>query len=126
MFPFMVSICRSVVSHPFTHAQLESDQMKAGGEENEMTLQEFFIRVCMRCITANTPDNATKEFEDRVNQLYRYALSLLHRFLLSPFAASLSAQHLENVLIDRLEKSLRGSDGYVQVLLLDVVYDTLK
>lgn len=100
--------------------------MKAGGEENEMTLQEFFIRVCMRCITANTPDNATKEFEDRVNQLYRYALSLLHRFLLSPFAASLSAQHLENVLIDRLEKSLRGSDGYVQVLLLDVVYDTLK
>ncbi|KAL7769371.1 hypothetical protein ACKLNR_000755 [Fusarium oxysporum f. sp. zingiberi] len=101
-------------------------QISSGGEENEMTLQEFFIRVCMRCITANTPDNATKEFEDRVNQLYRYALSLLHRFLLSPFAASLSAQHLENVLIDRLEKSLRGSDGYVQVLLLDVVYDTLK
>uniref|UniRef100_A0A0D2XCU6 Uncharacterized protein n=1 Tax=Fusarium oxysporum (strain Fo5176) TaxID=660025 RepID=A0A0D2XCU6_FUSOF len=38
----------------------------------------------------------------------------------------ISSQHLENVLIDRLEKSLRGSDGYVQVLLLDVVYDTLK
>ncbi|KAF4949291.1 hypothetical protein FGADI_9018 [Fusarium gaditjirri] len=101
-------------------------QISSGGEENEMTLQEFFIRVCMRCITANAPDNATKEFEDRVNRLYRYALSLLHKFLLSPFAASLSAQHLENVLIDRLEKSLRGSDGYVQVLLLDVVYDALK
>ncbi|RBR06838.1 hypothetical protein FVER53590_08090 [Fusarium verticillioides] len=101
-------------------------QISSGGEENEMTLQEFFVRVCMRCITANAPDNATKEFEDRVNQLYRYALSLLHKFLISPFAASLSAQHLENVLIDRLEKSLQGSDGYVQVLLLDVVYDTLK
>ncbi|SCN75398.1 probable regulator of reproduction DopA [Fusarium fujikuroi] len=101
-------------------------QISSGGEENEMTLQEFFIRVCMRCITANSPDNATKEFVDRVNQLYRYALSLLHKFLLSPFAASLLAQRLENVLIDRLEKSLQGSDGYVQVLLLDVVYDTLK
>ncbi|KAG5753128.1 hypothetical protein H9Q70_004249 [Fusarium xylarioides] len=101
-------------------------QISSGGEENEMTLQEFFIRVCMRCITANAPDSATKEFEDRVNQLYRYALSLLHKFLLSPFAASLSAQHLENVLIDRLEKSLQGSEGYVQVLLLDVVYDSLK
>ncbi|PNP83044.1 hypothetical protein FNYG_03366 [Fusarium nygamai] len=101
-------------------------QISSGGEENEMTLQEFFIRVCMRCITANAPDNATKEFEDRVNQLYRYALSLLHKFLINPFAAYLSAQHLENVLIDRLEKSLQGSDGYVQVLLLDVVYDTLK
>jgi hypothetical protein len=100
--------------------------MKAGGEENEMTLQEFFIRVCIRCIMANPPENVAKEFQDRVNQLYRYALSLLHKFLLSPFAASISAQHLENVLIDRLEKSLRGSDGYVQVLLLDVVYDALK
>ncbi|KAF4438913.1 dopey [Fusarium acutatum] len=101
-------------------------QISSGGEENEMTMQEFFIRVCMRCITANAPDNATQEFEDRVNKLYRYALNLLHKFLISPFAASLSAQHLENVLIDRLEKSLQGSDGYVQVLLLDVVYDTLK
>ncbi|KAF5970745.1 dopey [Fusarium coicis] len=101
-------------------------QISSGGEENEMTLQDFFVRVCMRCITADAPDNTTKEFEDRVNQLYRYALSLLHKFLISPFAASLSAQHLENVLIDRLEKSLQGSDGYVQVLLLDVVYDTLK
>ncbi|KAF4456462.1 putative regulator of reproduction DopA [Fusarium austroafricanum] len=101
-------------------------QISSGGEEHEMTLQEFFVRVCMRCITANSVENATKEFADRVNQLYRYALSLLHKFLLSPFAASLSVQHLENVLIERLEKSLRGSDAYVQVLLLDVVYDTLK
>ncbi|KIL84192.1 hypothetical protein FAVG1_12620 [Fusarium avenaceum] len=101
-------------------------QISSGGEEHEMTLQEFFVRVCMRCITANPAENITKEFEDRVNQLYRYALSLLHKFLLSPFAAPLSAEHLENVLIERLEKSLHGSDAYVQVLLLDVVYDTLK
>ncbi|KAM0290239.1 hypothetical protein ACHAO9_005376 [Fusarium lateritium] len=101
-------------------------QISSGGEEHEMTLQEFFVRVCMRCITANPAKNITKEFEDRVNQLYRYALSLLHKFLLSPFAAPLPAEDLENVLIERLEKSLHGSDAYVQVLLLDVVYDTLK
>ncbi|KAF5679715.1 putative regulator of reproduction [Fusarium denticulatum] len=116
----------TVLSSKYVSFHGQHMQISSGGEENEMTLQEFFIRVCMRCITANAPDNATKEFEDRVNQLYRYALSFLHKFLISPFAASLSAQHLENVLIDRLEKSLQGSDGYVQVLLLDVVYDTLK
>ncbi|KAM0554113.1 hypothetical protein ACHAPJ_006911 [Fusarium lateritium] len=101
-------------------------QISSGGEENEMTLQEFFVRVCIRCITSDPVESATKEFEDRVNQLYRYALNLLHKFLLSPFAAPLSAQHLENTLIERLDKSLHGSDAYVQVLLLDVVYDTLK
>ncbi|KAF5000647.1 hypothetical protein FGRMN_1580 [Fusarium graminum] len=101
-------------------------QISSGGEEHEMTLQEFFVHVCIRCITANPADNITKEFEERVNQLYRYALSLLHKFLLSPFATPLSSQHLENVLIEQLEKSLHGSDAYVQVLLLDVVYDTLK
>ncbi|KAF5665923.1 putative regulator of reproduction [Fusarium heterosporum] len=101
-------------------------QISSGGEEHEMTLQEFFVHVCIRCITAKPAENITKEFEERVNQLYRYALSLLHKFLLSPFATPLSSQHLENVLIEQLEKSLHGSDAYVQVLLLDVVYDTLK
>ncbi|KAF5020629.1 hypothetical protein F66182_7336 [Fusarium sp. NRRL 66182] len=110
------------------HVSYHSQHMKisSGGEENEMTLQGFFVNVCIRCITGNPVESASKGFEDRVNQLYRYALSLLHKFLLSPFAAPLSAEHLENVLIERLFKSLQGSDAYVQVLLLDVVYDTLK
>ncbi|CAG7554488.1 unnamed protein product [Fusarium equiseti] len=101
-------------------------QISSGGEEHEMTLQDFFVSVCIRCITSNPTGNATQESESRVNQLYRYALSLLHKFLNSPFATHLSVQQLENVLIERLEKSLRGSDAYVQVLLLDAVYDTLK
>ena len=91
-----------------------------------MTLQDFFVSVCIRCITSNPTETVTQESESRVNQLYRYALSLLHKFLNSPFATHLSVQQLENVLIERLEKSLRGSDAYVQVLLLDAVYDTLK
>ncbi|KAF4460521.1 hypothetical protein FALBO_12692 [Fusarium albosuccineum] len=101
-------------------------QISSGGEEHEMTLQEFFVRVCMRCITGNPAANVDKEFEDRTNQLYRYSLTLLHKFLLNPFAGPLSDFHLETVLIERLFKSLQGSDSYVQVLLLDVVYDTLK
>ncbi|KAL6924701.1 hypothetical protein FSST1_001975 [Fusarium sambucinum] len=101
-------------------------QISSGGEEHEMTLQEFFVNACIRCITTNPTETATQESDSRVNQLYRYALSLLHKFLNSPFATHLTAQHLENVLIERLEKSLQGSDAYVQVLLLEVVYDTLK
>ncbi|KAF4982252.1 hypothetical protein FZEAL_2136 [Fusarium zealandicum] len=101
-------------------------QISSGGDEQELTLQEFFVRVCLRCITGNPTADVDKEFEDRVNQLYRYALNLLHTFLLSPYAAPISTSHLENVLIERLFKSLQGSDPYVQVLLLDAVYRTLK
>ncbi|KPM41775.1 Protein dopey [Neonectria ditissima] len=100
-------------------------QISTGGDE-EMTLQEFFVRVCMKCITGNPVATVDKETEGRINQLYRYALTILHKFFLSPYAAPLSAFQLEDVLIERLLKSLQGPDPYVQVLLLDVVYDTLK
>ncbi|KAM5351717.1 hypothetical protein ACJ41O_004440 [Fusarium nematophilum] len=101
-------------------------QISSGGDDDEITLQEFFVRVCMKCITGNPVANIDKEFEDRVNQLYRYSLTLLHKFLLSSHAGPLSALHLEDALIDRLFKSLQGSDAYVQVLLLDVVYDAMR
>lgn len=61
-----------------------------------------------------------------MHQLHRYALTILHKFLLSPFAAPLSAFSLENIFIERLVNCLEGPDPYVQILLLDVVYDTLK
>lgn len=91
-----------------------------------MTLQEYFVRVCLRCITGDTVSSPSNELEDRVTQLHRYALSILHKFLLSQYAAPFSALNLENILIERLSTSLTGPDPYVQVLLLDVVYDTLK
>ncbi|KAM0646880.1 hypothetical protein ACHAO3_008294 [Verticillium nonalfalfae] len=46
--------------------------------------------------------------------------------LLNPYAESLSSLHLEEPLIERLSQSLTGPDPYVQVLLLDVVFATLK
>lgn len=59
-------------------------------------------------------------------QLYRYALTVLHQILLSPYAESLSSLHLEDILIGRLSQSLEGPDPYVQVLLLDVVFASLQ
>lgn len=91
-----------------------------------MTLQDFFVRVCMRCITADTPPSASKELLLRVSELYRFALTILHHFFLNQYAANLSNLHLEHVLIDRLSASIGSQDPYVQVLLLDVVYDALK
>lgn len=91
-----------------------------------MTLQDFFVRVCMRCITADTPPSASKELLVRVSELYRFALTILHDFFLSQYAASLANLHLEHVLIDRLSASISSKDPYVQVLLLDVVYDALR
>ncbi len=64
--------------------------------------------------------------EARATQLHRGALTVLHQILLNPFAEQLTQLHLENVLIEKLQQSLNGPDPYVQVLLLDVVYASLK
>jgi hypothetical protein len=53
-------------------------------------------------------------------------LTTLHQILLSPYSLQLAELQLEHVLIDRLAQSLEGPDPFIQVLLLDVVYDSLK
>jgi hypothetical protein len=61
-----------------------------------------------------------------MSQLHRTALTTLHQILLSPNALSLAELNLEHILIDRLTLSLAGRDPFIQVLLLDVVFDALK
>ncbi|KAK8124747.1 protein dopey [Apiospora kogelbergensis] len=95
------------------------------GAEGDLSLQEFFLQVCMRCIAGNkySPD---QEIRLRTAQLQRCALTFLHQILLNPYAESLANLRLEDVLIDRLQQSLVGSDPYIQVLLLDVVFASLR
>lgn len=61
-----------------------------------------------------------------MTQLYRSSLTVLHQILLNPHADRLSTLQLEIRLIDRLVQSLNWPDPYVQVLLLDVVFASLK
>jgi hypothetical protein len=70
--------------------------------------------------------NIVEGTEERVTQLYRASLTLLHQILLNPYAEPLARLQLETLLIERLTKSLAGPDPYVQVLLLDVVFAALK
>ncbi|GAB0138539.1 hypothetical protein EsDP_00006771 [Epichloe bromicola] len=100
--------------------------IRAGAEEDEMTLQDFFVRVCMKCVMGQLSSSASIDLRERVSQLQRYALTILHQFLSSRHAAALSGLGLENILIEKLSKTINTSDPYVQVLLLDTVYDTLK
>jgi hypothetical protein len=98
----------------------------AGGEEDDPTLQDFFIRVCVRCITGDASASSNEHVRDRVSKLHRFALGTLHQFYLSRHATSLPGPELENILFDRLGKAIDSSDSYVQVLLLDVILSTLK
>lgn len=93
--------------------------------EGDVSIQEFLVHVCMRCIALDAPADDT-ELAIRGSQLARSALTVLHQILLSPFATHLSALHVENTLIERLIQSLDGPDPYIQILLLDVVYAGLK
>lgn len=93
--------------------------------DGEINLIEFFLHVCLRAI-AGCHDGDSPELEPRTNQLHRTALTTLHQILLSPHALPLVDLELEHTLIDRLAKSLHSSDPFIQVLLLDVVFDALR
>ncbi|KAL2022799.1 hypothetical protein VTK56DRAFT_4615 [Thermocarpiscus australiensis] len=98
------------------------------GTDADVTLQEFFLHVCLKCMAhlAQTKLPADDGPEARATQLHRSALTVLHQILLNPFAEQSSKLHLESILIEKLSQSLDGPDPYVQVLLLDVVYASLK
>lgn len=88
-------------------------------------MQGLLAQVCMRCIALRAgPENASLAVQ--TSQLTRIALTVLHQILLNPYASRLSLPHLEEVLIDRLIHSLNDHDPYIQILLLDVVYASLK
>ncbi|GJN77711.1 hypothetical protein PLIIFM63780_001204 [Purpureocillium lilacinum] len=119
-------VTRAVLASKYLYFGGGEVHLRAGAEDNEMTLQEYLVRVCLQCITADVANRSSVELVDRVSQLHRYALAILHQFLSSRYATSLSGLQLDGILIDRLLKSIGESDPYVQVLLLDVIYDVLK
>lgn len=95
------------------------------GTGGDSSLQEFFAHVCLRCVAGNKfPDD--RATQTRAAQLHRSALTLLHQILLNPYAEALSSLKLETSLIDRLSQSLELPDPYIQVLLLDVVFASLR
>jgi hypothetical protein len=95
------------------------------GTDTDISLQEFFLHVCLQCM-AHDKVPGEEGSEARATQLQRAALTVLHQILLNPFAEQFAKLHLETVLIEKLQQSLNGPDPYVQVLLLDVVYASLK
>lgn len=98
---------------------------KTAGSEDDLTFQEFFLKVAMQCMAdISTPDDESSQI--RVTQLYRSALGVMHPILVNPYAEPLAQLHLENSLIDMLTQSLSGPEPYVQTMLLDVVFAALK
>lgn len=123
-FPPLSEISKSPPLSPTPHIYNKCLGLtNAAGNDDDVTFQEFFLHVCLRCMTNNiiAPGD-----EERVSQFNRAALTLLQQILLNPYAEPLARLRLEGFLIDRLTRSLSGPDPYVQVLLLDVVYASLK
>ncbi|KAL1892526.1 hypothetical protein Sste5346_007038 [Sporothrix stenoceras] len=95
-------------------------------EDTEVTYQEFFVHVCMKCIVPAEPSDNSGLSDQRDAQLCRFALYALHQILLNPHATALSKLHLEDALLERLAEALQGPDPYIQTLLLDVLSPALK
>ncbi|KAH8890997.1 hypothetical protein GQ53DRAFT_688145 [Thozetella sp. PMI_491] len=118
---FWAVLAKKTISADSKHPSLS----EFTGTDEEATLQEFFLQVCLKCIACERiPED--RRLQISTTQLHRSALTVLHQVLLNPYAESLSRLHLEDLLIDRLARSLKGPDPYVQVLLLDVVFASLK
>ncbi|KAJ8130775.1 hypothetical protein O1611_g2851 [Lasiodiplodia mahajangana] len=95
------------------------------GTEGDLSLQEFFVHICLRFVAGNKyPKNSDMQL--RIAKLHRGALTLLHQILLNPYASGLASLKLEAPLIDRLTQSLEIPDPYIQVLLLDAVFASLR
>lgn len=95
------------------------------GHDEDVPLLEFFLHICLRAISGHF-DPADSDLIPRISQFHRTALTTLHQILLSPYSLQLADLQLEHFLIDRLVQSLDGPDPSIQVLLLDVVFDTLR
>ncbi|KAG6032270.1 hypothetical protein E4U41_007275 [Claviceps citrina] len=117
---------RAVLASKYVAFVGQAAHIRAGVEDDEMTLQEFFVRVCVRCVLGQPSSAPSTEQSQRVSQLQRYALTILHLFLSDRHATALSSLELEDTLIEKLAKAVNTSDPFLQVLLLDTVYDTLK
>ncbi|CAK7268944.1 hypothetical protein SEPCBS119000_003317 [Sporothrix epigloea] len=95
-------------------------------EESAITYQEFFVHVCIECIVPTKSAEVESLTDKKDAQLCRFALHVLHQILVNPHADSLAKLHLEDVLLERLAKSLDGPDPYIQSLFLDVLSPALK
>ena len=95
------------------------------GQDGDVSLLEFFAHVCLRALSG-TYNEQNSQLRPRISQLHRMALTTLHQILLSKNALSLVELDLEHFLIDRLTQSLNDPEPFIQVLLLDVVFDALK
>lgn len=110
---------------PLSNWQKAIRLIKAAETDDEVPIQYCLLQVCLRCIS-HYKVAVDSDMKVRVTQLIRSALLVLHQVLLNPYAAPLAKLQLEDVLINRLFQSLDSPDPYVQVLLLDVVYASLK
>ncbi|RDA87355.1 hypothetical protein CP532_2643 [Ophiocordyceps camponoti-leonardi (nom. inval.)] len=119
-------LSRSVLASRYLSFSGERPQIRGSAEEGEMTLQDYFIRIGAECVTGEIAADADEVLAGQVSQLRRYALIILHQFLSSRHAPSMAQHQLDKVFLDRLAKSISTPDPYVQVLLLDVILDTLK
>jgi len=127
LFSRLLIILHSLISVSFSLpiSKQVNTLTNAAGTDDKISFQEFFLRICLQCLSCGKiPEDG--DLQQRVTQLNRSALTLLHQILLNPYAEPLSHLHLETRLIDTLTQSLSGPDPYVQVLLLDVVFATLK
>src|SRR5690606_16669055 len=85
----------------------------------------FLATMSMRAVDCESQD-PDPEFKLRVSLLQRAALSVLQQLYLSPYSQELASLKLEIPLIAKLQGALDGTDAFVQVSLLDVLYLSLK
>ncbi|KAG9257088.1 Dopey, N-terminal-domain-containing protein [Emericellopsis atlantica] len=107
----------------FSHQGLH---ISSGGEEGDILLQDFMVKVCLKCVMADAVPGASTNLEHRIFRLQQFALGMLHHFFLSRHMSGSPEQNLENLFLERLSRAIDQEDPSVQVLLLDVVYDALK
>lgn len=97
--------------------------IECGYMDEDMSLQTFFASAAVRAVDGD-PEGAGAV--ERVSNLHKMALGVLHRLLLSPYSKPLADMELENILMARLISTIETKETYLQVCLLDALHAALK
>ncbi|KAL1626457.1 hypothetical protein SLS56_006768 [Neofusicoccum ribis] len=95
--------------------------MDTSDEEQEVTLQNLLVRICMRALSVSSSAKSS-ESSDHIDALYRTSISTIRAILLNPYALPLKDLELEVFLMGRLT----SASPSLQSLLLEATLAALQ
>lgn len=121
------SLCASLATDMISVDASRSNLLQhIGLEDGDPSYRGFFIRVILRTLKYDIPEDSSLELQDSLSKVLRGALQLLDVILTNPDKPATPELAVELALTSRLSSGTFKNDIYTQTLILDVLFRTLN